>query len=236
MVVFERGDLRISLITPRLLRTEKGAFCDAPTQTVQNRDFGEVKYSLSDEGRFIVIKTDEVTFKVRCSDGAEVGNPQGKPLPGTARTLDTANGAVKLEDGIVSDCGACVIDDSKSLIVNPDGTILARGKCSDRYWFVYGQDYLAALRDFFKLTGEVPLIPKYALGNWWSRYRAYTQEEYRTLMQEFIKREIPITVATIDMDWHWTDVISRFGEEARSQKPRCVEEIIYYYFLQGWTG
>ena len=236
MVVFERGDLRISLITSRLLRTEKGAFCDAPTQTVQNRDFGEVKYSLSDEGRFIVIKTDEATFKVRCSDGAEIGNPQGKPLPGTARTLDTANGAVKLEDGIVSDCGACVIDDSKSLIVNPDGTILARGKCSDRYWFVYGQDYLAALRDFFKLTGEVPLIPKYALGNWWSRYRAYTQEEYRTLMQEFIKREIPITVATIDMDWHWTDVISRFGEEARSQKPRCVEEIIYYYFLQGWTG
>ena len=236
MVIFERGDLRISLITPRLLRTEKGAFCDAPTQTVQNRDFGEVKYSLSDEERFIVIKTDEATFKVRCLDGAEVGNPQGKPLPGTARTLDTANGAVKLEDGIVSDCGACVIDDSKSLIVNPDGTILARGKCSDRYWFVYGQDYLAALRDFFKLTGEVPLIPKYALGNWWSRYRAYTQEEYRTLMQEFIKREIPITVATIDMDWHWTDVISRFGEEARSQKPRCVEEIIYYYFLQGWTG
>ena len=236
MVVFERGDLRISLITPRLLRTEKGAFCDAPTQTVQNRDFGEIKYSLSDEGRFIVIKTDEATFKVRCSDGTEVGNPQGKPLPGTARTLDTANGAVKLEDGIVSDCGALVINDSKSLIANPDGTILARGKCSDRYWFVYGQDYLAALRDFFKLTGEVPLIPKYALGNWWSRYRAYTQEEYRTLMQEFIKREIPITVATIDMDWHWTDVISRFGEEARSQKPRCVEEIIYYYFLQGWTG
>ena len=236
MVVFERGDLRISLITPRLLRTEKGAFCDAPTQTVQNRDFGEVKYSISDEGMFIVIKTDEATFKVRCSDGTEVGNPQGKPLPGTARTLDTANGAVKLEDGIVSDCGALVINDSKSLIVNPDGTILAREKCSDRYWFVYGQDYLAALRDFFKLTGEVPLIPKYALGNWWSRYRAYTQEEYRTLMQEFIKREIPITVATIDMDWHWTDVISRFGEEARSQKPRCVEEIIYYYFLQGWTG
>lgn len=236
MVIFERGDLRISLITSRLLRTENGAFCDAPTQTVVNREFEEVKYTLVDEGMYITVKTDKAVFKVRTTDGTEVGNPQGKPLPGTARTLDMANGAVKLEDGIISDCGACVINDSNSLIVNPDGTICPREKCTDRYWFVYGQDYLAALRDFFKLTGEVPLIPRYALGNWWSRYRAYTQEEYRSLMQKFIDRELPITVATIDMDWHWTDVISRFGEEARSEKPRCVEEIIYYYFLQGWTG
>ena len=84
MVIFERGDLRISLITSRLLRTENGAFCDAPTQTVVNREFEEVKYTLVDEGMYITVKTDKAVFKVRTTDGTEVGNPQGKPLPGTA--------------------------------------------------------------------------------------------------------------------------------------------------------
>ena len=128
------------------------------------------------------------------------------------------------------------MDDSKSLVINPDGTLSKREKCSDKYWFAGYEGPVDQLKDFFKLTGEVPLIPKYALGNWWSRYKAYTQEEYRSLMQKFIDKEIPITVATIDMDWHWTDVIDRFGEGARSEKPKTKEEILYYYLLQGWTG
>ena len=246
MVVFEKKKLRISLLTPRLLRTEKGNFMDFPTQTVQNRDFGEVKYTIIEDKNRVNVQTEEALFSVRLSDGKvtyahfsphsytkKFGN---KPLPGTARTLDMADGKVKLEKGIISRCGTAILDDSKSLIINTDGTLSARAKCSDRYWFAYGHDYLAQLRDFFKLTGRVPLIPKYALGNWWSRYRAYTQEEYRALMQKFIDKEIPVTVATIDMDWHWTDVINRFGEEARSDKPKCLQELIYYYFLQGWTG
>lgn len=243
MVIFEKGDLRISLITPRLLRTEKGIFTDLPTQTVQNRDFEEVKYELEERDNKIVVKTDRVIFYVDAKTGnveANFGHCstkfEEKPLPGTARTLDTVDGATRLNDGITSRYGASVVDDSKSLVINPDGSVSPREKCSDRYWFVYRHNYLEQLQDFFKLTGEVPLIPKFALGNWWSRYKAYTQEEYRSLMQKFIDKEIPITVATIDMDWHWTDVISRFGEEARSEKPKCLEEAIYYYLLQGWTG
>ena len=55
-------------------------------------------------------------------------------------------------------------------------------------------------------------------------------------MQTFIDKKLPITVATIDMDWHWTDVIERFGKEAKAAKPRCIEEAIYYLLMQGWTG
>lgn len=244
MIIFENNGLRISLITPRLLRTEKGAFCDLPTQTVQNRDLGDHKYEIRQSADLIEVVTESVTFTVDAASGKVLNaffdgadHSFSRPaLPGTARTLDMANGAVKLKDGITSDSGASLMDDSKSLVINPDGTISSRKKCTDRYWFAYGRNYLAQLRDFFRLTGEVPLIPKYALGNWWSRYRAYTQEEYRNLMQKFIDKEIPITVATIDMDWHWTDVIDRFGEEARSEKPKCKEELIYYYLMQGWTG
>ena len=247
MIIFEQNDLRISLITTRLLRTEKGAFTDLPTQTVINRDLGEVEYNLDEHKNTLTVTTDEACFTVNKKNGdvlsvyiedlcTTVTDFEEGKLPGTARTLDMANGAVKLEKGITAISGASVMDDSKGLLINLDGTIAPRPACSDRYWFAYGRDYLSQLRDFFGLTGEVPLIPKYALGNWWSRYKAYTQEEYRSLMQKFIDKKLPITVATIDMDWHWTDVTSRFGKEARSQKPKCPEEIIYYLLLQGWTG
>ena len=246
MVIFKENDLRISLLTPRLLRTEKGAFCDLPTQTVVARDFGDVKYTLHEDEKYIFVQTEYVGFQVRLSDGkvteittpphCYTKHPELFILPGTARTLDTANGAVRLEKGVIGRYGTSVMDDSNSLVINPDGSISQREKCRDRYWFAGYESHLDQLKDFFKLTGEVPLIPKYALGNWWSRYKAYTQEEYRSLMKEFIARELPITVATIDMDWHWTDVLSRFGKEAKSDKPKCIQELIYYLFMQGWTG
>ena len=246
MIIFKRKDLRISLITPRLLRTEKGSFCDLPTQTVQNREFDNPKYIISSDKKQVNIQTDEAIFSVRISDGsvtyAHFGDHMftkhfGKhPLPGTARTLDTVDGSIKLENGITSRYGTSVMDDSNSLAIAEDGSLLPRQKCSDRYWFAYGHDYLTQLKDFFSLTGKVPLIPKYALGNWWSRYYAYTQEEYRTLMKEFINREIPITVATIDMDWHWTDVIKRFGKEAGECDPKSVSEAVFNAMMHGWTG
>ena len=247
MIIYEKNDLRISLITPRLLRTEKGAFTDLPTQTVQNRDFCEADYSLGDLGKSVTVTTDAACFSVSKESGdvlsvyiektnESVTDFTKANLPGTARTLDRVNGETRLEKGITSLSGASVMDDSKSLLLNPDGTISPRPKCSDRYWFAYGHDYLGQLRDFFRLTGEVPLIPKFALGNWWSRYKAYTQEEYRAVMQGFMDREIPVSVATIDMDWHWTDVTSRFGSDAKPEKPKCKEEIIFNIMMEGWTG
>ena len=46
MVIFEKGDLRISLITPRLLRTEKGIF------TVFHSDFLQRWLNSCDEFKF----------------------------------------------------------------------------------------------------------------------------------------------------------------------------------------
>ncbi len=255
MVVYKNDYLRISLITPRLIRTEiaanldvpgGGAFTDLSTQTVVNRDFCEVDYSLSEHAKSITVTTDAACFSIDKRSGDVLCVTIGEAdtvtdfmkgrLPGTARTLDRANGAVKLEKGITSLSGAAMMDDSMSLLIDSEGNILTRQKCSDRYWFAYGHDYLGQLRDFFKLTGEVPLIPKYALGNWWSRYRAYTQEEYRAVMQKFVDRKLPFTVATIDMDWHWVDVVARFGDKAKACMPSCKEEIIFNTLLQGWTG
>lgn len=246
MVIYEKNNVRMTLLTPCLLRTETGCFTDLPTQTVLHRELGDVPYTLEEAGNRCTVRTEEAAWVVdltsgsvtgvTLSDGSTVTDFQKGNLLGTARTLDRANGAVKLEPGIMSRSGAGVMDDSKSLLLLPDGTVSSRPDCRDRYWFAYGHDYRRQLRDFFRLTGEVPLIPKFALGNWWSRYRAYTQEEYRSLMQKFLDRGLPVTVATIDMDWHWTDVVQRFGEAAKPGKPRCKEEAFYNKFMPGWTG
>lgn len=244
--VLKNDKLRITLLTPCMLRLETGCYTDMPTQTVWNRNLDQVAYTTQKQGNLFTIYTKEVSFcidlqkqamhAITLVDGTRVTDFEKGNLLGTARTLDMVNGATKLEKGILSKSGVSVMDDSKSLLLSQDGRILPRKSCSDQYFFAYGHEYLRCLKDFFRLTGQVPLIPKYALGNWWSRYRAYTQEEYRDLMKRFIQRKIPITIATIDMDWHWTDVIDRFGKEADPGVGLTPQEIFYNKSTPGWTG
>ena len=125
-------------------------------------------------------------------------------MKGTARTLDHGDGAVPLEDGIMSKDGFSYLDDSKNFIFNKaeDEFIPRDHKVIDGYLLAYGREYQKELKDFYKLTGPTPLIPRYALGNWWSRFYPYTQAEYKKLMEKFDEKQIPINVSVLDMDWH----------------------------------
>lgn len=235
-----KGDkYRITILTSRLFRieySEEGVFEDRATQTVINREFDPVEFSVNDEGERIIITTDDIeivyykrpvsknTLSVRMLNASShlgkwsYTDDNKNNLKGTARTLDTADGACELETGIMSrDNNPSVLDDSKSLVIDVDGSIAPRREgCFDQYIFCYGLkehsfDYKSALKAFYKLTGQTPLIPRYALGNWWSRYYAYTQEEYTNLMKRFKEEEIPFSVAVIDMDWHLVDVDPKYG-------------------------
>lgn len=233
------GDVRISVLLDGVIRIEKGAFCDEPTQSFIKRNHGKIKFTAEKKGRKVYIKTETAEFCVNISNGkpvfAKCGNlvskcDNKKNLKGTKRTLDRAKGEVKLDNGVISLDGTAVIDDSSSLIISANGEILPRKRnTSDIYIFTYGHDYISAVKALFSLTGEVPLIPRYALGNWWSRYHVYTEESYMNLMCEFRKRNIPLTVATIDMDWHWVNVKKQFPDF----KPQKGDRYMIFY---GWTG
>jgi alpha-glucosidase (family GH31 glycosyl hydrolase) len=54
-------------------------------------------------------------------------------------------------------------------------------------------------------------VPRFALGNWWSRHHAYTAESYLALLDRFRNEGIPLSVGVIDMDWHVTDVGPEHG-------------------------
>ncbi len=129
-------------------------------------------------------------------------------LKGTYRTLDNRKGHVPLEPGILSRDGWAVIDDSKTLVFNEEGWLEPRSnkpEALDLYFFGYSHDYQDCIRDYRKLTGSVPLLPRWALGNWWSRYWAYSQDQILSLIQDFQDHEVPLSVIIIDMDWHITD-------------------------------
>ncbi|MBR4668926.1 MAG: DUF5110 domain-containing protein [Butyrivibrio sp.] len=132
-------------------------------------------------------------------------------LGGTARTLDDADGRVCLEKGIFGKDGYAAIDDSKTPVMENGEFVNRPEGMVDVYFFGYGRDYYGGLRDFCRLSGRMPMIPRYALGNWWSRYFKYTEDSYMEVVDNFAKEGIPLSVAVIDMDWHITEVDPKYG-------------------------
>lgn len=214
------GNWRVSVLTEQLIRLEYDAnkqFENRLSQMVSNREFPLSRwyYQLADDVLTIQtakaeiwldLKQNTVSAK-RPNDGQiwHLGDELHN-LGGTLRTLDNVDGAVPLEDGIFSREGLAVLEDDTCLF-NVDGTICARGTASrDLYLFLYGREFTRGIQDFYKLCGAVPLLPSYALGNWWSRYWPYTQQEYIELMTRFSNENIPFSVAVLDMDWHLTKV------------------------------
>ncbi len=249
--IIHLSGIRISVLSDSLLRIEEqkdNHFCDEATQAVINRNFSYTQFRTETLGNTLVISTEKVKFiynvknklleAVILNDGRKITDLKKGNLKGTCRTLDGINGKTRLEDGIISENGVAVFDDSNSLIITSEGDIQPRNFCEkDNYYFAFGYDYRDAIKTLFSLTGKPPLIPKFTLGNWWSRYKAYTQQEYTELMQRFINSEIPVSVATIDMDWHWVDVVNRFGKDAIDKcKKNSILEVFYNAVLPGWTG
>ena len=144
-IVLQQDHIRVSLLTPCLIRVETGSFTDLPTQTVWFRDLGPVSWRVKEKGNIFAVRTKEAffqinltngrVFSVKLADGTVVRDFEHGILPGTARTLDAVNGAVKLEKSIMSRSGVSMMDDSKSLLLTEDGLIQARPVCTDRYYF-----------------------------------------------------------------------------------------------------
>ena len=254
------SDYRVSVLSPKLFRVEKSpnrVFRDDATQAIWYRDMPKQKFSVKEIGETCVIDTGACRL-ILSKDRGQVCVEMEKQrilldnagnLLGTYRTLDCCDGNVhhrhwlpddepfeiELCKGVCSKSGVAVIDDSASLTLK-DGqvkNICADG--SDEYVFAFGEDYLGAVQALYDLTGRPPLVPRYALGNWWSRYHVYTDKEYLRVIQRFEERNIPLTVATVDMDWHYADYVDKTFSitEQGKNKPEYVGECTWNL---GWTG
>ena len=216
---------RFTVLTSRLLRLEFAAdehFEDRPSRTFWHRRQVVPCFEVLHDGEAVEIMTEHLHLRYDPRLGLtahgllvtllesgltwhygdhDVGN-----LGGTTRTLDKTDGPIPLDPGLLSSGGWTVVDDSDAPLLE-DGWIAARDQRAGRidlYFFGYGRDFTACLHDYRRLSGAVPLLPRWALGNWWSRYWPYRQDELLDLMRDFRAHELPLSVCVIDMDWHIT--------------------------------
>jgi len=218
------GNVRFTILTERIVRMEyhpHAQFEDRATQTFWYRHQPKPNFTATISENEVKIETDHfrlqyvntgtftkdnLSITIKATGAVwHVGDADESNLKGTTRTLDFHNGYAPLTDGLISRAGWSLVDDSSAFVLNEQSWLQARdGLGVDWYFCAYGHDYKAILRDYCRISGEMPLIPRWILGNWWSRYWAYTQEELMTLINHFEAQGIPLSVCIIDMDWHVT--------------------------------
>lgn len=129
------------------------------------------------------------------------------PLGGYRRDLDTANGSVKTNPGLLYQDGWSLLDDTASALYDPaTERVTQRGDhggaaYADGYVFGYGDRYTTALRDLATLTGPTKLLPRWAYGVWYSEYYDRSQADYEAIAERFRAEGVPVDVMAIDTDY-----------------------------------
>ncbi len=245
------GQARFTILTAQLVRMEWSAdakFEDHASLVFINRLMPVPPFKKSSNDGWLAIDTGKLILRYKENSGAFTADNLQVQFPlagnritwhpgladtgnlgGTTRTLDGAKGAIPLEPGLLSRDGWALVDDSNRILFDssdwPWALPRPAGQHMDWYLFAYRHDYRAALADFVRVAGRIPLPPRFAFGIWWSRYWAYTDEELRELVGEFHDHTVPLDVLVIDMDWHPTFGV-RWWENKKDDSGHTL----------GWTG
>jgi alpha-glucosidase (family GH31 glycosyl hydrolase) len=220
---------RVTVLADGLVRlewSEEGAFEDRASTFALHRDLPVPQFEVVDGEAALEIVTDRLRLTydrgpftpagLSVQARGNISNHHsvwryGEPtvdLRGTTRTLDDVDGRIELDPGIVSAAGVTALDDSGSFLFEDDGWVSPRRAGGiDVYVFSFGHDYQAALDAFFAVSGRPPVLPRWVLGNWWSRYHRYSADSYLELLDRFEEERVPFSVAVLDMDWHRVDSV-----------------------------
>lgn len=219
--IIKGKNYRFTILSERLIRIEyssNGVFIDSPTQLVLCRNFSVPKFELNQDSKYLEISTKYfklaytkespiTSSSLRISlSGTELmwyyGHPEVKTYDASILNFEGKERYVK---GIYSVEGFSSIDDSSSLLIDTNGNLIRKtNNSTDIYVFMYNEDFDLALKDYITLTGKPQMLPRYALGNWWSKNYAYKEDELKKLFNRFEKEEIPISTLLLDKDWHIT--------------------------------
>ena len=233
--VVQGSNYRISVLSERVVRlefSEAGVFIDQPTQLISRRNIGIPDFSVRQDANIVEVTTKyflltyikgqpftgtkvdpmknlKITLLSRERDRNKdwyLGNPEVRNMYGNMVGVDVSI-PKNLEKGLYSLDGFSTLDDSLSKVISTDGTLIdPPANHLDIYVFMYDRDFKQALFDYFKMTGAPALIPRYALGNWWSRNIEYNEKSSVELIRHFEKLKVPISVMIYDHDWHIRDV------------------------------
>lgn len=218
---------RFTVLTPRLIRmeySEDGTFEDHLTTLVLNRKTAAVEYTKKEDKKYLEITTSyfRLTYeknkpfysgkfdtmkylKVELLNTDKIwyyGHPEIRNYGSPNSSLDDNKGKLKLKKGLYSVDGFASIKDENDIILE-NGTVKPReNKNIDLYLFLYLKDFALCLKDYFLITGSPALIPRYALGNWWSKNEEYNDLSLKDLVDDFKNKEIPLSILLLDKKWH----------------------------------
>jgi alpha-D-xyloside xylohydrolase len=92
----------------------------------------------------------------------------------------------------------------KPPVANPATSLWSQVGDGIDYWFVYGPDLDEVVSGYRRLTGEVPMMPRWAFGLWQSKERYRSAQEVLDVLKGYRDRGAPID--NIVQDWrYWPD-------------------------------
>lgn len=253
-LIIQGDTYRFTILSKILIRIEysqTGIFEDRPTEFARNRNFPKVDFIKQEDENFLVLETDyfrlqytkhkpfigskltpDQFFKVELKQTDKIWyftHPEIRNFKTIDYSLDGVNGIPFLKKGLYSTDGFVSLDDSTSLIFNEDGTLGKRNdKRIDLYLFMYRKDFGACLRDYFTLTGKPSLIPRYALGVWWSKDKTYNEDSVYEFIKRCEKEEIPLSVFMLNKRWHIDNQVSSgftFNKELFPKPKEFIDKI-----------
>ena len=79
------------------------------------------------------------------------------------------------------------------------------------YIIVAGDDYPQLIERFTGVTGRQPMPPRWAFGNFASRFGYRTEKETRDVVQRFRRADIPLDAVILDLYWFGPDIKGHMG-------------------------
>ena len=142
-------------------------------------------------------------------------SPVNDIIPGIDIPLEAA------KPGLLSRSGYAFIDDSQTPLWDAKTdwiTPRAQPYGQDWYLFTYNHDYRNVLQTYAQLCGDVPMIPRYTLGNWItdfnfeyfpdtadahaSDFQRYNQQYLEDELSRLRENHIPFDTLVLDFAWH----------------------------------
>ena len=206
---FVQGDLRVQFLSPSVVRIERRGpegFEDRPTFTAVGRSWPGV--AVAQQGDKLVTKGYTVVL-----NGKEM---KGIRLVVGGRTVYTVGALPKAswlpDPGKTGPVWA--LADSPRMVPPPGGAIPANlggmhertsgydvgNDAPDLYLFVT-KDPQILRREFLRLTGPVPLVPRFTFGFWDSRWFPYSEKTALATIDEYRGHGLPLDLFVCDTDW-----------------------------------
>jgi len=79
------------------------------------------------------------------------------------------------------------------------------------YIVVAGNTYPALIENYTDVTGRQPLPPRWAFGNFASRFGYHSEKETRDVVHRFRKQKIPLDAVILDIYWFGPDIQGHMG-------------------------